>query len=167
MDEIVNEMIKCMKEQMENPALLNSRFVFGEVLCIDVDFHQLNLMRGSSYLPLPDWLAHKKAIINPCNKDQECFKWAVIAALRWGDIDSHPERISKLKRFEANCDWSGIGFPVSVKDIKKFELKNRVSINLLVIEDSQINICRKGGNQSSDILQHSQNRPTGDRWLKF
>ena len=22
-------------------------------------------------------------------------------------------------------------------------------------------------NQSSDILQHSQNRPTGDRWLKF
>ena len=21
--------------------------------------------------------------------------------------------------------------------------------------------------QSSDILQHSQNRPTGDRWLKF
>ena len=24
-----------------------------------------------------------------------------------------------------------------------------------------------GDNQSSDILQHSQNRPTGDRWLKF
>ena len=23
------------------------------------------------------------------------------------------------------------------------------------------------GNQSSDILQHSQNRPTGDRWLKY
>ena len=22
-------------------------------------------------------------------------------------------------------------------------------------------------NQSSDILQHSQNRPTADRWLKF
>ena len=22
-------------------------------------------------------------------------------------------------------------------------------------------------NQSSDFLQHSQNRPTGDRWLKF
>ena len=25
----------------------------------------------------------------------------------------------------------------------------------------------KLANQSSDILQHSQNRPTGDRWLKF
>ena len=25
----------------------------------------------------------------------------------------------------------------------------------------------KSPNQSSDILQHSQNRPTGDRWLKL
>ena len=80
MDEIVNEMIAHMKRQIENPALLNSRFVFDEVLYMDVDFHQLNLTRGSSYLPLPYWLAHKKAIINPLNEDQECFKWAVIAA---------------------------------------------------------------------------------------
>ena len=69
MDEIVNEMIAHMKGQIENPALLNSRFVFDEVLYIDVDFHQLNLTRGSSYLLLPDWLMKKKAIINPCNED--------------------------------------------------------------------------------------------------
>ena len=30
-DEIVDEMINHMKEQVENPALLNSRFVFDEV----------------------------------------------------------------------------------------------------------------------------------------
>ena len=135
-----------MKEQIENPALLNSKFVFNEVLYIDVDFHQLNLTRGSSYIPLPDWLARKKAIINPKNEDQECFKWAVITASRWEEINNYPERISKLKRSEADFSWSGIGFPVSVKDIKKFELKNRVSINLLAIEDRQIYICRKGGN---------------------
>ena len=146
MDEIVNEMIAHMKGQTENPALLNSRFVFNEVLYIGVNFHQLNLMRGSSYLPLPEWLTHKKAIINLCNEDQEYFKWAVIAASRWEDIDFYPKRISKLARFEANFDWSGIGFPVSVKDIKKFELRNQISINLLVIEDRQIYICRKGGN---------------------
>ena len=65
MDEIVNEMIAHIKGQIENPALLNSRFVFDEVLFTNVDFHQLNLTRGSSYLPLPNWLALKKAIINP------------------------------------------------------------------------------------------------------
>ena len=91
-----------MKEQIENSALSNSRFVFDEVLQMDVDFHQLNLTRGSSYLPLPEWLACKKAIINPLNKDQECFKWAVIVASRWEDIDRNPQRISKLKKFEAD-----------------------------------------------------------------
>ena len=54
--------------------------------------------------------------------------------------------MSKLKRFKANFDWSGIGFLVSVKDIKKFEFRNQISINLLAIEDRQIYICRKGGN---------------------
>ena len=69
MDEIVNEMIAHLKEQIENPALLNSRFIFNEVLFTNVAFHQLNLMRASSYLPLPNWLARKKAIINPKNED--------------------------------------------------------------------------------------------------
>ena len=78
-DQIVDGMIANMKFQIENPALVNSRFVFDEFLYLDVNFHQLNLTRGSSYLPLPDWLARKKAIVNPHNDDEECFKWSVIA----------------------------------------------------------------------------------------
>ena len=71
---IVNEMIVNMEFQIENPALLNSRFVFDEVLHLDTNFYQLNLTRGSSYLPLPDWLVKKKVIINPHNENEECFK---------------------------------------------------------------------------------------------
>ena len=145
LDEIVNEMIAHMKEEIENLALLNSRFLFDEVLLTNVGFHQLNLTRGSSYLLLPNWLARKKAIINQKNEDQECFKWAVIAASKWEEINNNPERISKLKRFEKDFDWSGIEFRVSVKDIKKFEFRNQISINLLAIEGKQIYICRKGG----------------------
>ena len=151
LDEIVDEMIDNMKFQIKNPALLNSRFIFDEVLFTNVDFHQLNLTRGSSYLPLPDWLAKKKAIINPKNEDKECFKWAVIMASRWEEINNNPERISKLKRFGKDFDWSGIGFPVSVKDISKFKFRNRISINLLAIEGKQIYICRKGGNHERII----------------
>ena len=132
-------------------ALLNNRFVFDEVLFTNVDFHQLNLTRGSSYLPLPNWLALKRAIINPKNEDQECFKWTVIAASRWEEINNNPERISKLKRFEKDFHWSGIGFLVSVKDISKFEFRNQISINLLAIEGKQIYICRKGGNHERII----------------
>ena len=86
LNEIVNEMLAHMKMQIENPALANSRFVFHEVLFLYVNFHLLKLTRGSSYIPLPSWIASKKAVINPKNENVECFKWAVTAALHHEEI---------------------------------------------------------------------------------
>ena len=48
MDEIVSEMITHMAQQIENPALKDSKFVFDEVIRMNIDFHRLNLTRGSS-----------------------------------------------------------------------------------------------------------------------
>ena len=148
-DQIVDRMIANMKFQIENPALLNSRFVFDEFLYLDVNFHQLNLMRGSSYLPLPDWLASKKAIVNPHNDDEECFKWSVIAAENVGMKD--PQRVSNLRKFTDNYDWSGLEFPVSVKDIGKFETRNNISVNVLAVEGRDIYIHRKGRRVGREI----------------
>ena len=91
MGEIASAMIEHMQQQIKNPALSDSKFVFDRIIWMDVDFHRLNLTIGSSYVPLPDWLAKKGAIINPKNSDMECFKWAVIAATKWRDIGDHPE----------------------------------------------------------------------------
>ena len=123
LDQIVDEMISHMKTQIENPVLLNSRFRFDEVFFLDANFHQLNFTRGSSYLPLPDWIANKKAIINPQNNDEECFKCSVIAASKWMDIKFNPERVSNLRKFINNYDWSGLEFPVSIKGIGVLETK--------------------------------------------
>ena len=142
-NEIVTAMIEHMAQQIENPALRNSKFVFDRVLHMDIDFHRLNLMRGSSYVPLPDWLTKKKAIINPKNSDMECFKWAVIAAMKWEEIGNNPERVSKLRRYEGDFDWSDIEFPVSFRDINKFERNNEIGVNVLAVENKKIYICRK------------------------
>ena len=144
MDEIISEMIKHMKQQIENPALRDSKFVFDGVIGMNIDFHRLNLTRGSSYLPLPDWLAKKGAIINPKNSYMECFKWAVIAAMKWREIGDHPERISKLRRYEDNFDWNGIKFPASFRDIKRSKSRNEITINILALECKKVYICRKG-----------------------
>ena len=132
MDEIVSAMIEHMKQQIENPALRDSKFVFDRIIHMDIDFHILNLTRGSSYIPLPDWLAKKKAIIDPKNSDLECFKWAVIATMRWEEIDRDHQKISKLRRYEDNFDWDGIKFPASIRDIKRFESRNEIMINILL-----------------------------------
>ena len=142
-DQIVDGMIANMKFQIENPALLNSRFVFDEFLYLDVNFHQLNLTRGSSHFPLPDWLARKKAIVNPHNDDEECFKWSVIAAEKVEMKD--PQRVSNLRKFKDNYDWSGLEFPVSIKDIGKFETRNNISVNVLAVEGRDFTFTEKAG----------------------
>ena len=149
MDQIVDRMIANMKFQIENPVLLNSRFVFDEFLYLDVNFHQLNLTRGSSYLPLPDWLARKKVIVNPHNNKEECFKWSVITAEKVGMKD--PQRVSNLRKFKDNYDWSGLEFPVSIKDIGKFETRNDISVNVLAVEGRDIYIHRKGWREGREI----------------
>ena len=142
--EIVTAMVEHMAQQIENPALRNSKFVFDRVLHMDIDFHRLNLTRGSSYAPLPDWLTKKKAIINPKNSDMECFKWAVITAIKWEEMGNNPERVSKLRRYEGDFDRSDFEFPVSFRDINKFERNNEIGLNILAVENKKIYICRKG-----------------------
>ena len=140
LNEIV--MFTHMKTQIEDLALANSRFRFNEILFLDVNFHQLNLTRSSSCLPLPYQLANKRAVINPKNEnDNKCFKWAVIAALHYVDIKSHPEHISNLRKYVDNYDWSK--FPLSVKGISEFEKKNDVIVDVLGVEKKKEGIYSK------------------------
>ena len=149
LDQIVNGMIAHINTQIENPALLNSRFRFDDVLFLDINFHQLNLTRCSSYLPLPDWLAQKKAIINPHNTDEECFKWAVITVENVGMKNVHC--VLNLRKFINNYDWSGLKFPVAIKDISIFEMNNDILVNVLSVEDKDVYACRKGQRHQQEI----------------
>ena len=135
-DELVNRMISHMLEQIENPALRDSGFVFNEVVGTNLDFHRLKLTRGSSYLPLPEWISRKRAVINPQNLDVECFKWAIIVVDKWKEIGEHPERVSKLRKFEKEYDWSDVEFPFTTKNIYRFDDKNQISVNVLAIDDN-------------------------------
>ena len=55
-----------------------------------------------------------------------------------------PQRVSNLRKFTDNYDWSGLKFPVSTENIKDFEMNNDISINKLSVENRDIYVCRKG-----------------------
>ena len=150
-DSIVRSMINHMAQQVENPALKDRKFVFDNIMHTDISMHRLNLRRGSSYIPLPDWLAKKKAIINPKNLDMKCFKWSVIAASKWEEIERDHQRVSKLRRYEGEFDWSGMSYPVSTKDISKFEIRNRIGVNILALNGRILYICRKDGDYERSV----------------
>ena len=132
LDQIVDEMKAHIMLQIENPTLRNSRFIFDRILYLDASFRQLNLARGRSYLQIPCWIS-LTSYNQSQNDDNKCFQWAVIAADKWIDIGSHPERITKLRGFVHNYDWSGLELPVSIKDIGKFETNNNISVNVLAV----------------------------------
>jgi len=76
-----------------------------------------------SYLPAPTWIKNKRAIINVKNdNDQKCFVWSIISCLYPADQNTHP--VQKYTRYEKTLNLDGLKFPLSVKDIPKFENQN-------------------------------------------
>ena len=61
--------------QKEEKLLRNrSNFVFEGVDLLSYHIHKTSLKRGNSYIKSPEWIANKKATINPKNEDDKCFK---------------------------------------------------------------------------------------------
>ena len=100
LDEIIDEMLTHMKKQIENPSLTKSRFMFDEVLFLDVNFHWLDLTRSCFYISLPDSIVNKKAVINVKNEnDKECLKWALTTLLHYKETSKDPQRKSNIMRY--------------------------------------------------------------------
>ena len=131
-NDLIQRVLAYIKAQTENPKFPESCFTLDKLMNLYINFHRLVLTRGSSYTELPKWLKSKEAVIKPQNKDEECFKWAVIETLHHEEIRHHPERISLLRPYENQDNWKGVEFPVSIKKIDKFEKNNTdMAVNVL------------------------------------
>ena len=117
-NKLIKRMLAHIKAQTKNPKCPESGFTLDKIMNLFINFHRLVLTSGSSYTELPRWIKSKKAVINPKNKDEWCFRWAVIGALHHEDIKDHPERISLLRPYEKQYNWKGLEFLVSIKNSK-------------------------------------------------
>ena len=139
--DLIQRMLAYIKAQTEYLKLPESGFTLDKKMHLYIKFHKLLLTRGGSYIELPEWLKSKKAVINPQNKDEECFKWTVNEALHHKQIKHHPERISLLRPYENQYNWKGLEFPVSIKKIDKFEKNNPgKAVNVLFCKKESQNI---------------------------
>ena len=140
-NDLIKRMLGYIKAQTENPKFPESGFTLDKIMHLYINFQRLALTRGCSYTELLEWLKSKKAVINPQNKDEECFKWAVIEALHHEEIKHHPERISLLWAYENQYNWKGLEFPVSIKKIDKFEKNNPgIAVNVLFSKKKSQNV---------------------------
>ena len=97
--------------------------------------HNINIvsyfpLKGKSYIKLPVELRNpNKTLVNPKNEDNRCFLWCHNRYLN--PLKVHPERITKADRESVKkLDYTGVTFPVTIKDMKKIEKQNQININV-------------------------------------
>ena len=142
-DTLCNTKLQRFQEAKETSFERGSEFIFENVDSLYYYFQKININRSGSYIDSPEWLKNKKATINPKNKDNECFKYAITAALNHKDIGRDPQRISKIKPFVSKYNWKDINFPAGPHDWKKFEQNNKtIALNILYVPYNTKEICR-------------------------
>ena len=169
--EIYDELVEKIIERVDTFQNRGSGWVFSKILYLDIHVNPFNPLAGSSYVELPKTLIGKKSIINVKNEnDNECFKWAVTSAMY--PPKTHPQRLTSLMRENSEkFDWSGIEFPMTLRQIDKFEKQNPFLINVLGYESGRnvfpLRVCGLDrGRTPIDLILISNDETNHYCWVK-
>ena len=146
--------VRMTERAMENMAsqqqVEGSGWRFHSIIRLELHVVSYNPLRGEAWVALAKELVNKNAIINPQNKDDKCFLWCVLRALN--PTKDNTGRIDKkLKEKENTLNMEGIEYPVSLKDIDKFEKQNlSIFITVFGYEDKSVYVLRKSKNTNRE-----------------
>ena len=131
--------IERTKGEIEAWSERGSGWVLERIMVAYVNVARYQPLRGGTYSAN---LAKKKAIINVKNRDNECLKWALRAALFPPKDGNHAERTSKYP-VKDDINYEGIDFPTPVKQIDKLEAQNKnLAINVFGWENNYVIVHR-------------------------
>ena len=136
-EKLIDKNVKKIIEDLEAFQKNGSGWYFKEVVNLEIHTNEYEPMKGSSYIPLPDWISNKKAIINIQNKDEKCFLWCILRYLYL--INKNVTLLTDLKKYENFLNTEGINFPMKLKHISKFEKPNPSlpGINVFSVNDNK------------------------------
>ena len=129
MKKMKDKIIQSFEEYLNN----GSFWKFYKSLKIILNVNKIQQLLASSYIPTPDFLKNKNAIINPQNDDQKCLLWsiAIKELLKTNPNLRNSCRITKiLKKKAESFNVKGMEFPCGFSDIDKFEKNNNIAINV-------------------------------------
>ena len=146
--EKLNTELERQIEVLANWVERGSGWVVGGISKSYLDFSRYNPLRGGHYLPLPKDLQSKNAIISVKNKDNQCLRWALRAALFPANKD--PQRPSKYA-IDDGLDFTGISFPTPLHEIPKVERLNNIAINVLGFQNGKATILHASEVEGENI----------------
>ena len=125
----INTLLPRFQRPQETSNERGSKFIPDSVELLEYELYKINIIRTESYIPSPDWIASKKATINPKNeKDNKCFQWSIISGLNYNNIkEKELKKILKFKRVDT--DFSSYN-----REWEEFEQNNTlIALNVLFV----------------------------------
>ena len=112
-----------------------SGWVIERILIFYLNIVSYVPLKGRSYLPLPEELRNsRKGLINIKNNDNKCFLWCHVRHLN--PIENNPQRVKETdKALAKELDYTGVTFPVTIRDMGKIEKQNKININAYVYDE--------------------------------
>ncbi|XP_030745136.1 uncharacterized protein LOC115874172 [Sitophilus oryzae] len=126
------------KEHVTDPLLVKlsdfqenaSGWALSRVINLSVNINKYNPLHAGSYIDLPKSIKSKKACVNIQNSDDMCFAWAVTSALYPPLSSKVADRTSSYPNPKDVLNLEGIQFPMTQKQVPRFERQNDVSVNI-------------------------------------
>ncbi|KMQ83109.1 hypothetical protein RF55_20902 [Lasius niger] len=145
----------------------DSGWALSRILNLTVNVNKYNPMRAGCYIKLPREIMMKRAVINVQSRDNACFAWSVVAALYPAERDTNRE--SSYPHYTTVLNLQNIEFPVTINQIKKFEVANNISINVYSIENGiiPIHLSEQKKDRHVNLLYVQDNNSVGHfAWIK-
>ena len=139
---LLNQFIHEVKGEIEAWSERGSGWIMDKILKAFINVAQYQPMRGGSYMVLPTKLKNKRAILNIQNRDNQCLRWAIRAALFPAPRGRNPIRPSSYPT-EDGLNFTGIDFPTPVSQIDRLERQNmNLAINVFGWENDRVIVHR-------------------------
>ena len=148
-DTLFNTILDRIQQAIETSNERGSGFTHESVALLYYYFQKIDIRRGESYIISPDWIASKKATINPKNeKDNKCLQQSIISGLNHNKIkEKELKKILKFKRVDTD-------FSSYQREWEEFEQNNAIiSLNILFVphNNEEIKLAYKSNHNNVKI----------------
>ncbi len=156
-DDMYQEATNKILESYGNHVKEGSGWQIDKVINLNLLVSEYYPIRVGKYIPTPQSITHKNAILNIQNGEGTmCFKWSILAALHSQSLEpgQDPKLVSTWTPWENTLNFYGIEFPMAIEDISKFEKQNSIYVNVYHIpqEGGQILPLRITKNRDQDPI---------------
>ncbi|KYN15192.1 hypothetical protein ALC57_12602 [Trachymyrmex cornetzi] len=129
-EHVTDNILAALEEFQER----DSGWALSRISNLIVNVNKYNSMHEGCWVELRREIMLKKAVINVRSMDNAYFAWSVVAALY--PAERNVNRKSSYPDYTTVLNLECIEFPVTLKQITKFEFLNDISINVFIEQES-------------------------------